>query len=135
MVKLADVKVGDIVLYNGICTRIMEKMDITMETAHPIIKIVGPRINTRLHPNDVQLIKSVDLPQLRVGDTVHVADIPDYEKERGDGIWLPEMARCIGKEYVVTELWDHPQCGCLVRLDGWWFRTYHLIEICEYDMI
>lgn len=105
------------------------------KTPHPIIRIVGPTIDSRLHPTNVQLMEAIELPQLKVGDRVHVNDIPKYERPRTDGIWLPDMDDFIGKDYIVKELWDHPQLGHLAKLDDWWFRTYHLSEISKYDII
>lgn len=135
MAKFAEIKVGDIVYHDGRIARVMEKTNITMENPHPIIRIVGPTIDSRLHPTNVQLVESIKLPQLKVGDRVHVNDIPKYERTQNDGIWLADMDEFIGKDYVVKELWDHPQLGHLAKLDDWWFRTYHLSEISKYDII
>lgn len=135
MAKFNEIKVGDIVCHDGQVARVMEKVNISMENPHPIIRIVGPTIDSRLHPTNVQLMEAIELPQLKVGDRVHVNDIPKYERPRTDGIWLPDMDDFIGKDYIVKELWDHPQLGHLAKLDDWWFRVYHLSEISKYDMI
>lgn len=131
MAKFNEIKVGDIVSYDGQVARVMEKTGSTRS----VIRIIGPTIDDRVHPNNVQLMKSIELPRLKVGDRVHVNDIPTYERPRTDGIWLSDMDNFLGKDYIVKELWDHSQYGHLVKLDEWWFRTYHLSEIPQYDMI
>lgn len=135
MAKFTDVKVGDIVFHNGHVARIIEKTNITMENPYPLIRIVGPTIDSRLHSTNVQLMTSIELPQLKIGDKVRVDDIPAYERPQSDGVWLSHMINFIGKEYTVKNLWDHPQFGPVAELDGFWFRTYHLSEIPQYDMI
>ena len=135
MAKFDEIKVGDIVFYDGRIARVMEKTNITMENAHPIIRIIGPAIDDRVRSTDVQLMKSIELPKLKVGDRVRVDDVPTYERPRTDGIWVSDMVHFIGKEYVVEDLWDHSQYGHLTKLDSWWFRTYHLSPVTPYDII
>lgn len=135
MVKFTDVKVGDIVHHNGRVARVIEKTNITMANPYPLIRIVGPTIDSRLHTTNVQLMTSIKLPQLKVGDKVHINDVPAYERPQSDGVWLSDMIDSIGKEYIVQDLWDHPQFGLVAKLNGWWFRTYHLSEVSQYDMI
>ena len=135
MVKFEDIKVGDVVRYDGRVARVMEKIGIRMDNTLPIIKVVGPNFYAKLHPSNVLLIESIELPQLKVGNRVHVDEIPQYERRRDDGIWLDEMDAYIGKEYLVTELWNHSQLGPLAKLNGWWFRTYHLSKVSDYDII
>lgn len=135
MVKVTDVKVGDVVCHNGCVARVIEKMNITMANPYPLIRIVGPTIDSTLHPTNVQLMTATKLPQLKVGDKVHINDVPAYDRPQSDGVWLSDMIELIGKEYIVQDLWDHPRFGRVAKLNGWWFRTYHLSEVPQYDMI
>jgi len=131
MAKFDEIKVGDIVFYDGRIARVMEKTGST----RPVIRIVGPTVDDSVHPTDVQLMKSIELPKLKVGDRVRVDDVPTYERPRIDGIWVSDMVHFIGNEYIVEELWDHSQYGHLAKLGDWWFRTYHLSPVTPYDMI
>lgn len=135
MAKFTDVKVGDIVSYDGHVARVMEKTNITMETLYPLIRIIGPTIDSRLHPTDVQLVKSIKLPQLKIGDRIHVDDVPEHERCLGGSVWLSDMIDFINKEYIVQDLWDHPRFGPVAKLGDWWFRTYHLSSISQYDIV
>lgn len=135
MVKFEDIKIGDIVTYNGELARVLRKDYISNTRSHPSIRIVGQNIDVNVHPSDLQLIESVQLPQFKVGDLVHVNDIPEYERDFDGDIWVPEMADCIGKDYPVTELWRHSRWGDLVKLDGWWFHAYHLSDVNQYDIV
>lgn len=135
MVKFEDIKVGDIVTYNGELARVLRKDYISNTRSHPSIRIVGQNIDVNVHPSDLQLIESVQLPQFKVGDLVHVNDIPEYERDFNGDIWVPEMADCIDKDYPVTELWRHSRWGDLVKLDGWWFHAYHLSDVNQYDIV
>lgn len=105
MVKFEDIKVGDIVTYDGELARVLRKDYIASVRSHPSVRIIGRNIDVNVHPSDLQLIESVQLPQFKVGDLVHVNDVPEYERDFDGDIWVPEMADCIGKDYPVTELW------------------------------
>lgn len=129
MVKFEDIKVGDIVTYNGELARVL------YERSDPSVRIVGPNIDVNVRLSDLRLIESVQLPQFKVGDLVHVNDVPEYERDFNGDIWVSEMADCIGKYYPVTELWHHSRWGDLVKLDGWWFHAYHLSDVNQYDIV
>lgn len=129
MIKFEDIKVGDIVTYNGELARVLYKR------SDPHVRIVGQNIDVNVRLSDLQLIESVHLPQFKIGDLVHVNDVPEYERNFDGDIWVPEMADCIGNDYVVTELWRHSRWDNLVKLDGWWFHPYHLSDVTQYDII
>lgn len=135
MVKFEDIKVGDIVTYNGELARVHHKDHIANTRSRASVRIVGRNIDVNVHPSDLQLIESVQLPQFKVGDLVHVNDVPEYERDFNGDIWVPEMADCIDKDYPVTELWHHSRWGDLVKLDGWWFHAYHLSDTNQYDIV
>ena len=135
MVKFEDIKVGDIVTYDGKLARVLRKDHIANARSHPSVRIIGRDIDVNVHPSDLQLIESVQLPQFKVGDSVHINDVPDYERQFDDDLWVPEMVDCISKDYIVTKLWSHPRWGDLVKLNGWWFYTYHLSDTYQYDIV
>ena len=129
MLKFEDIKVGDIVTYNGELARVLCKR------IYPSVRIAGQNIDVNVRLSDLQLIESVPLPQFKVGDLAHVNDVLEYERGFDGDIWVPEMADCIGKDYPVTELWHHSRWGDLVKLDGWWFHSYHLSDVAQYDIV
>ena len=54
MVKFEDIKVGDIVTYNGELARVLRKDYISNTRSHPSIRIVGQNIDVNVHPSDLQ---------------------------------------------------------------------------------
>lgn len=45
------------------------------------------------------------------------------------------MDEFIGGIYTVQKTWYHDEYGPLVKLNGYWFQTYHLELVNNYDMI
>lgn len=135
MVTFDELKVGDMISYDGKIARVVEKRNTTGENACPKIRVVSPTIDVRVRSTDVQLMESTELPQLKVGDAVHVDDVPECERTLNDGVWVSQMSNYIGRDYTIKEVWDHSIYGTLIKLGEWWFRVYHVSPIKPYDMI
>lgn len=125
-----DIKVGDIVEYDGHRYRVLKTLTIPNHS----IQISGQFGNVTVKKSDVSLIESVNLPILEIGDTVVVNDVPSVEKTP-NGIWIAPTDDCIGKTFTVDDLLNHQVYGRLAHLAGLWFRTYHLEKVEDFDIV
>ena len=119
-----DIKVGDIVEYDGHRYRVLKTLIIPSHS----LQISGPFGNVTVKKSDVSLIESVNLPILKIGDTVVVNDVKSDEQ-------IPTTSDRVGKTFIIDDLLNHQVYGQLAYLDGLWFRTYHLEKINDYDII
>lgn len=123
------VKISDIVSYEGNHYRVMKRFSQT-------VCISGKNGNRCVPVSDVTIIKSTILPNIKLGDDVIIHDIPRHERDEDmDGVWVYEMDEFIGGIYTVQKTWYHDEYGPLVKLNGYWFQTYHLELVNNYDMI
>lgn len=89
-----------------------------------------------IYPEQVTLIESVNLPEFMIGDRVCVDNVPESERRHEYGFWVTEMDDYIGNDYQVTKYEYNSKFGPIVELGGdWWFHTWHLILIGDYDII
>ena len=124
-----DIKVGDIVLYKGLAVRLMAKYTLRMKLSH--FGLVNGTVN------DLTLIKSVVLPELKVGDYVIVNNISQDDKDAYITGWRPEQENMIQSKmpYQIDDVQDINYFGLVVRIDDVWFFPYHLEPVVDYDMI
>ena len=124
-----DIKVGDIVLYKGLAVRLMAKYTLRMKLSH--FGLVNGTVN------DLTLIKSVVLPELKVGDYVIVNNISQDDKDAYITSWRPEHENIIQSKmpYQIDDVQDINYFGLIVRIDDVWFFPYHLEPVVDYDMI
>ena len=120
------VKVGDIVRYRGRNVRVM-KMEGNTRLAY------FGRIQDEV--NDSDLVEPNEAPKFKVGDVVIICEIPKEERKYYGAGWMNGMNNMIGKTYTVTEVRDDIQVGRRVRLNNFWFQTYHLELANDYDMV
>lgn len=126
-----DIKVGDIVEYCGKQYRVLNYSKGFKVKLH-LFSDFG---STWAYESDVNLVESIEVPTLKVGDTVIIHDVPSYEKTASNGVWVGRMRYRIGKTFTVDKFLNHDEYGPLVLLDGLWFRTYHLEKIEDYDIV
>ena len=126
-----DIKVGDIVRYQGRTYRVLNRVNSSMKE----LQIFGSFGGTWVYEPDVTLVESIQVPTFEIGDYVVINDIPSWEKAAGNGVWVSRMNSRIGGVFKVEDYQNHNQHGPLVLLDGLWFRTYHLEKISDYDII
>ena len=121
-----DIKVGDIVRFKGRDVRVLRiGSSILLSYFGPILYSLG----------DLELIDSYDSPKFEVGDSVTILDIPNSERMHYGPGWQYEMTQMIGSTQTVTEVRCDKHLGQRVRLDGWWFCTYHLEPENNYDIV
>ena len=126
-----DIKVGDIVEYQERQYRVLRCSSGFEKKLH-LFSDFG---STWAYEFCVKLVESVKLPDLQIGDTVIINDIPSCEKTASNGIWVGRMRYRIGKTFTVDKFLNHDEYGPLASLDGLWFRTYHLEKINDFDII
>lgn len=130
-----EIKIGDIVQYAGQRCRVMRQPNIAVDYERRQFEIRCDHFRERVHPSNVTLIESVNIPEFTIGDMVHVDDVPGCERRYEDGFWVPEMDDYIGNDYRVTDYDYNSEFGPIVKLGEWWFNAWHLIPVSEYDMI
>ena len=126
-----DIKVGDIVEYQGRQYRVLKCSRRSKKKLH----LFGYFSSAFVYESDVKLVESVKLPDLQIGDTVIVHDVPACEKTTSNGVWVYPLNSQIGKTFEVDKCINHKEYRPLVRFDGLWFRTYHLEKINDFDII
>ena len=126
-----DIKVGDIVEYQERQYRVLRCSSGFEKKLH-LFSDFG---SIWVYEFNVNLVESVEVPTLNIGDTVLVNDIPSYEKTASNGVWVGPMNSKIGKTFEVKKCINHDEYGPLALLDDRWFRTYHLDKIDDYDIV
>lgn len=90
--------------------------------------------------NRVELIESITLPTLEIGDVVKVLPIPHKEKQRYPLGWTDDMTKFVNQQddvHMVTDVNEQTPYGKpSYQLDNaFWFCPYHLEKIESYDMV
>lgn len=124
-----SIKVGDIVLYKGITTRLMSIHEIRMKLSH--FGVVDGAIG------DLILMKSTILPTLNVGDLVFIDNIPQDEKDAYPPCWTSFHEDIVKSEipYKIDAIKTSQYCGLVAKINDMWFLPYHLEPAPNYDMI
>ena len=120
------VKVGDIVHYRGLNVRILKMQGDTR------LAYFG---NVAKEFDDSDLVESNQAPKFEVGEVVTICEIPKEERKYYGAGWMIDMTHMFGTTHTVTEVRDDVHVGRRVKLDGFWFQTYHLELANIYDMI
>jgi hypothetical protein len=124
MVKCAEIKIGDLVSYQGHTVRVMSIIN-------GIIRL--SRFGTiYFDETEIQLIESVNIPKFKNNDRVFVRDIPDEEKSEYGCFWDRGMDKYVGEIVTICTDTKRPD---RVKIDGWHFNTYHLEPVRDYDII
>ena len=123
------IKVGDIVCCKGMKQRVM------MYGVHGFLLSHDRSIDEPL--DNLDLVKSMTLPNLEVGDWVIVNDIPIEEKKTYLTPWYDGCERVVtsGEPYQIRAIYDTVDYGKVIRLDQHMFLPYHLTKIDGYDII
>ena len=118
------IKVGDIVEYQGRQYRVLQCSRRSEKKFHLF----------RDYESDINLVESVKVPTLKVGDRVIVRDVASCEKV-SNGLWVSTMDNRIGKTFEVKRCMNNSEYGPIVLVDGLWFRIYHLEKVSDFDIV
>lgn len=130
------IKVGDIVRYNGIESRVME-----------ICTVDDRVVLSELHPWEriplykLKLVKSIKSSNFKPGDMVTINDITNGEMDTYIFNWVTIMDKIIesGESVEVIHSESRPGDGqiVIVNWDGLWvpFMTYHIELVVDYDIV
>lgn len=124
-----NIKVGDIVTYEGYTTRLMTNYDSTIRLSH--FGFVDCTID------NLTLTKSIDLPELAVGDLVIVDDIPQEEKSDYIVRWNESKDYIINSKtpYWIDVIDNTEHYGPVVKIKDQWFLPYHITPVQDYDIV
>lgn len=119
-----EIKIGDLVSYQGYTVRVMNISSGTIRLS---------RFGTvDFDKTKIQLVESVNIPKFKKNDRVIVRDIPDEEKSEYGCFWDGEMDEYIDK---IVNINTRTKRSDRVKIHGWYFQTYHLEPVSDYDMI
>lgn len=123
------IKVGDIVRYKGIEQRLM--------MCGTYIFRVSNNGSIGGSPRSLELVESVTLPNLEVGDWVIIDDIPIEEKKAYLKTWDDGREKIVtsGKPHLIEEIHNTIVYGTTIKINNYWFLPYHLTKTDGYDMI
>lgn len=122
------VKVGDIVRYKGIEQRLMMCGTYIFRVSHN--GSIGGS------PRSLELVESITLPNLEVGDWVIVDDISIEEKKAYLTTWHDGREKIVtsGKPHPIEEIHNTIVYGMTVKINNHWFLPYHIMPAPDYDM-
>ena len=123
------IKVEDIVRYGGVNQRIMMRGQYISR-----LSTYGVIDNSLCH---LDLVESVTLPHLEVGDWVLVNNIPIQEKHAYPTPWYGGCEEIItsGHPRQIEAIYDTVDYGRVIKIDEYMFLPYHLTPTVAYDMI
>lgn len=124
MAKFTEIKVGDLVSYQGCTVRVMSIVNSTIRLSR-----FGA---IYFDEAKIQMVESVNIPKFKNNDRVFVRDIPDEEKSEYGCFWDRGMDKYVGKIVTICTDIKRPD---RVKIDGWHFNTYHLEPVRDYDII
>ena len=123
------IKVGDIVRYGGVNQRIMMRGQYISR-----LSTYGVIDNSLCH---LDLVESMTLPHLEVGDWVLVNNIPIQEKNAYPTPWYGGCEEIItsGHPHQIEAIYNTIDYGRVIKIDEHMFLPYHLTPTNSYDMI
>ena len=115
------IKVGDIVRYGGANQRLMMRGRYLSR-----LSTYGVIDNSLCH---LDLVESMTLPHLEVGDWVLINNIPIQEKNAYPTPWYA------GAVHTVDYIRYSDDYGWLGRIGGYTFHLYHIEPVNSFDII
>ena len=131
-----DIKIFDIVYYHGYLGRFRGRVMNELKRSNSF-DVSSWGVAERNH---LELIESVTLPSLEIGDVVKVLSIPSEEKQRYPLGWTDDMTKFVNQQddvHMITDVNEQTPYGKpSYQLDNiFWFCPYHLEKIESYDMV
>ena len=133
-----DIKVGDIVKYQGKTVRVMEK--VTMESTSNIqLRLSCFGWGCGISLDDVELVESIDLPTIKDGDEVIIKPIPFGEQNYYGVGWGPTMDGFVSDNHdtthKITDISYVDRYGWIGTINHYTFHLYHIEPANSFDMV
>ena len=130
------IKVGDIVRYDGLESRVME---ICTLDDRVVLSELQPW--ERVPLRKLKLVESIKSFNFKPGDMVTINDITNSEMNAYIFNWVTIMDEIIDSGEAVEVILSEPRSGdgqiVVVNWDGLWvpFMTYHIELVVDYDIV
>lgn len=133
-----DIKAGDIVKYQGKTVRVMEK--VTMEsTSNTQLRLSCFGWGSGISLDDIELVESIELPNVKDGDDVIIQPIPLGEENYYGVGWGPTMDGFVsndhGTTHKITNIHYVDRYGWIGTINHYTFQLYHITPVQSFDMI
>ena len=131
-----DIKIFDIVYYHSYLGRYRGRVMSDLKR----LDSFGVSSCGVAEKNRLELIESVTLPSLEIGDIVKVLSIPDDERAVYPLGWTDDMTKFVNQQddvHMVTDVNEQTPYGKpSYQLDNnFWFCPYHLEKFSGYDIV
>lgn len=131
-----EIKVGDIVDYEGLKCRVMS-IDEDNTTTILSKLFYWEHIPIRY----LKLIESISLPELEPGDMVQITHVTDDEITTYKFPWSNTMRKIVKEGNPVevlrveNDFYNHPTVAVSWEGGYVWFMTYHVEKVNDYDFV
>lgn len=133
-----DIKVGDIVKYQGKTVRVMEKVTIE-STSNIQLRLSCFGWGCGISLDDVELVESIDLPTIKDGDEVIIKPIPFGEQNYYGVGWGPTMDGFVSDNHdtthKITDISYVDRYGWIGTINHYTFHLYHIEPANYFDMV
>ena len=133
-----DIKVGDIVKYQGKTVRVMEKVTIE-STSNIQLRLSCFGWGCGISLDDVELVESIDLPTIKDGDEVIIKPIPFGEQNYYGVGWGPTMDGFVSDNHdtahKITDISYIDRYGWIGTINHYTFHLYHIESANSFDMV
>ncbi len=133
-----DIKVGDIVKYQGETVRVMEKVTIAA-TSNVQIRLSYFGWGSGISLDDIELVESIEPPTIKDGDKVIIKPIPLGEKDYYGVSWGITMDNFVSNDHdsihEITKIHYVDRYGWIGTINHHTFLLYHIEPANSFDMI
>ena len=133
-----DIKVGDIVKYQGKTVRVMEKVTIE-STSNIQLRLSCFGWGCGISLDDVELVESIDLPTIKDGDEVIIKPIPFGEQNYYGVGWGPTMDGFVSDNHdtthKITDISYVDRYGWIGTINHYTFHLYHIEPTNSFDIV
>lgn len=133
-----DIKVGDIVKYQGKTVRVMEKVTIAA-TSNVQLRLSCFGWSSGISLDDIELVESIEPPAIKDGDKVIIKPIPIGEKDYYSVGWGITMDNFVSNNYdsvhEITNIHYVDRYGWIGTINHHTFLLYHIESANSFDII
>lgn len=132
-IPIADLKVGDLIMYRNKPQRIMQADSIYEGQREVFLSISGIVVLT---DTQVSVIEQTS-DDFNIGDYIVIHSIPNHEKQIYPRPYYSEYNSMSDGNTIfqIQNVVCDPYRGTSVQVDGGWFLTYHVEKVGDYDIV